>query len=68
MDWLLKKSTTVKVNFKLKVVSVESVDDTGDVFVAWKRGNKKVITRTLLIEQYFNYCLNFRKATVKLIP
>ena len=43
MDWLLKKSNTVKVNFKLKVVSVESIEgDVSDVHVVWKRGNKKV--------------------------
>ncbi len=47
MDWLLKKSNTVKVNFKLKVVSVESIEgDSGDVYVVWKRGNKKVRTKT----------------------
>ncbi len=49
----------MKVNFKLKVVSVESVEnDIGDVFVAWKRGNKKVSTRILLIKCHCNICIN----------
>jgi len=53
MDWLLKKSTTVKVNFKLKVVSVESLEgDSTDVCVVWKRGNKKARAKIY----YIKYC------------
>lgn len=48
----------MKVNFKLKVVSVESVDDTGDVYVVWKRGNKKVRARILLIIRFRDTGIN----------